>query len=103
MLARMSITPSVMTVSRGTGTESSSLIYTSSTSRSEQAELIAVPLRPGKVIRGQLRAPLVQPEPVAGDLEAAADGPCHRSGALHPLAPFRVVVAPAAHVADQGE
>ncbi|KAH2821212.1 hypothetical protein KXV85_002907, partial [Aspergillus fumigatus] len=50
-----------------------------------------------------LRAALVQAEPVAGDLEAAADGPGHRAGALHPLAPFRVVVAAAAHVADQGE
>src|SRR5438477_2974139 len=77
--------------------------YASLACRLKQAQLLAVPLRPGKVVRRQLRAPLVEPEPVAGDLEAAADGPGHRTRALHPPAPFRVVVAPASHGADPRE
>src|SRR5882757_6935667 len=69
----------------------------------KQTQLLAVALRLGKMVRGQLGAPLVQSELFAGDLEAAADHPGHRAGALHPRAPLRVVVTAAAHVADQGE
>ena len=61
--------------------------------RLEQAELLAAAFRPGEMIGGQFRAPLVEPELVAGDLEPAADHPGHRPGALHPRAPLRIVVA----------
>src|ERR1700722_4580062 len=69
----------------------------------EQTELLTIVLRPGEMIGGQFRAALVEPELLAGDLEPPPDHPGHRSGALHPRSPLRVVVAAAAHVADQGE
>src|SRR4029077_17870637 len=93
----MSSTPSVITVNRGTGVDMCC------THRSEQTELLAKPLRPGEMIRGQLGAALVEPEFFAGDLEAAADNPGHRAGPLHPGAPLRIVVLAAPHLADQGE
>ena len=55
------------------------------------------------MIGGQFRAALVEPEFLAGDLEPPPDHPGHRAGALHPRSPLRVVVAAAAHVADQRE
>src|SRR5450432_3449229 len=70
---------------------------------SKQAQLLPASLRLHEMVGGQFRAPLVQPELLAGDLEAAADHPGHRPGALHPRSPLRVVVAAATHVADQGE
>src|SRR6516225_726372 len=104
MLALMSLTPSVITVNRGTGAGGFSLIQRLPTHKtSEQAQLLPVRLRFGEMIGGQLRAALVEAELLAGDLESSPDHPDHRPGALHPRAPLRVVVAPAAHVADQGE
>src|SRR5689334_25119082 len=69
----------------------------------EQAELLSVALWPREMIRGQFGAALVEAELLAGDLEAASDHPGHRAGSLHPRSPLRIVVAAAAHVADQGE
>src|SRR4029079_18911448 len=99
MLARMSVTPSVMTVNRGMGAFVLMLLSPSS----EQTQLLSASLRPDKMIGRQFRTALVEAELFAGDLEAAADHPGHRAGPLHPRAPLRVVVATAAHVADQGE
>src|SRR5260363_297592 len=99
MLRRISATPSVMTVKRGT-TDCALMARPPSTS--EQAQLLAAALRPHEMIGGQLGTALVQAELLAGDLEAAADHPGHRSGPLHPRAPLRVVVAATAHVANQG-
>src|SRR5712692_914506 len=67
----------------------------------EQAQLLPAAFRPREMIGGQLRTPLVEPELFAGDLEAAPDHPGHRSGAFHPRSPLRIVVAAAAHIADQ--
>src|ERR1700736_5727070 len=67
----------------------------------EQTQLLPAALRPREMIGGQFRTPLVEPELFAGDLEPASDHPGHRPGALHPRAPLRIVVAAAAHVADQ--
>src|ERR1700746_2794236 len=97
MLLRMSLTPSVMTVKRATGTDMALL------TKSKQTELLPKSLRPGEMICRQLGAALVEPELFAGDLKAAADHPGHRPGALHPRAPLRVVVLSAAHLADQRE
>src|SRR5271154_2649086 len=102
MLLRMSPTPSVTTVNRGTG-GGLLLMIRLLLRTSEKTELLPAALRLHEMVRGQFRAALVQPELLAGDLEAAPDHPGHRPGALHPRAPLRVVVAAAAHVADQGE
>src|SRR3954469_10382786 len=135
MLARMLLTPRVMTVKRGVGdcvlmpTPSSvnsaviarsdsdeaiqyfakqesldcfaSLAMTASPSK--QTQLLPVALRLGEMIGGQFGAALVETELLAGDFETASDHPGHRAGAFHPHAPLRVVVAAAAHVADQRE
>src|SRR4051812_43758230 len=104
MLARISLTPSVMTVNRGTGAGFPSLIYTLHTrSNLEQTELLSIALWLGEMIRRQFGAALVEAEFLAGDLEAAPDHPGHRACPLHPRSPLRVIVATAAHVADQGE
>src|SRR6516165_9284311 len=104
MLARMSLTPSVMTVSRGTRAGRFSLMQRVPYSNtSEQAELLPAGLGSCEMIGGQLRAALVQAELFASDLEPAPDHPGHRPGSLHPRTPLRIVVATAAHVADQGE
>src|SRR5438477_4238230 len=109
MLTAMLLTPSVMTVNRGTGAGVFALMLLSpftlspSSASLEQAKLFSAALRPGKMIRGQFRTPLVEPELLAGDLESAADHPGHWTRALHPRPPLRVVIAPAAHIADQGE
>src|SRR5216683_549119 len=104
MLARILLTPSVMTVSRGTGAGSSSLMSRSPrTQRLEQTQLLPAALRFCKMIGGQFRAPLVEAKLLAGDFEAASDHPGHGTGAFHPRAPLRVVIAAAAHIADQGE
>src|SRR3954452_18138818 len=102
MLARMSLTPSVMTVRRGTG---SAVLIRSPAIRTslEQAELLPAALRPREMIGGQFRTALVEPQLFAGDLEATTDHPGHRACPLHPRAPLRVVVAPVPHVTDQGE
>src|SRR3954447_17241462 len=102
MLARISLTPSVMTVRRGIG---SAVLMRSSAIRTslEQAELLPAALRPGEMIRGQFRTTLVEPQLFAGDLEAAADHPGHWTCPLHPRSPLRVVVASIPHVTDQGE
>src|SRR5882724_3234670 len=101
MLARMSVTPSVMTVRRGVGVCNFVLMLLSCSL--EQTQLLSVWLRPGKMVGRQFQATLVEAELFAGDFEAASDHPGHRPGALHPRSPLRVVVAAAAHVADQGE
>src|SRR5580704_1521123 len=101
MLARMLLTPSVIMVSRATGR--SGLLMPDFLHALEQTQLLAAALRPGEMIGGQFRAAFVEPELLAGDLEPPADHPGHRSSALHPRSPLRVVVAAAAHVADQGE
>src|SRR4030088_502318 len=142
MLARMSLTPSVMTVRRGIGAGGwllmllslirltlSSVIARSASDEAihsffprrdgllrfarndggdnsvvlEQTQLLSALFRSCKMVGRQLRAPLVETELFAGDFEPAADHPGHRAGALHPRTPLRVVVAPAAHIADQGE
>src|SRR5262245_22261943 len=97
MLRYMSSTPRVITVNRGTraGIVHSLIL--------EQAQLLSAALGPRKMIGGQLRAALVEPELFTGDLEAASDHPGHRACALHARTPLRIVVAAAAHVADQGE
>jgi hypothetical protein len=69
----------------------------------EQTQLLPTAFGSGEMIGGQFRSPLVEPEFLAGDLEPASDHPGHRAGALHPRSPLRIVVAPAAHVADQGK
>src|SRR5712671_7442112 len=76
---------------------------TASPSALKQAQLLSAALRPREMVGGQFRTPLVEPELLAGDLEPASDHPGHRSGALHPRSPLRVIIAPAAHVADQGK
>src|SRR6185312_17121730 len=130
MLVRMSATPRVMTVKRGIGSGGLLLISfllviakSEATKQSilvtkvdcfaslamtittkillEQTQLLPAAFRLHEMIRRQFRTALVQPELLAGDLEAAADHPGHRSCALHPRTPLRVVVATAAHVADQ--
>src|SRR5206468_5269292 len=101
MLSLMSLTPSVMTVKRGTGGRL--LIYPSSPPlRLEQAQLLSAALRFGEMIGRQFRPPLVEAEFFAGDFETPSDHPGHGTCALHPRTPLRVVVAAAAHVADQG-
>src|SRR5438034_9870502 len=103
MLARMSLTPSVMTVSRGIGIAVLLSSPCSRTTSLKQAELLPAVLRPGEMIGGQLRPPLVEAQFFAGDLEAATDHPGHRTCPLHPRSPLRIVVAPVPHVTDQGE
>src|SRR5437868_12711901 len=109
MLTAMLLTPSVMAVNRGTGTGLFALMLLlrllslRPSLPLEQAKLFPAALRLGKMVRGQFRTPLVEPEFLAGDLEAPADHPGHRTRALHPRSPLRVVIAPAAHIADQGE
>src|SRR6478735_12119965 len=105
MLALMSATPSVMTVKRGTGAVCL-LLMTLPCPMScglEQTQLLSVAFGFREMIRRQLRAPLVEAKLLAGDLEPASDHPGHRPGPLHPRSPLRVVIAAAAHVADQGE
>src|SRR5512138_3096538 len=102
MLARMSLTPRVMTVKRGVGLPILMLLSTSDNDL-KQTQLLSAALRLDEMIGRQFRAALVEAELFAGDLEAAADHPGHRAGALHPRSPLRVVVAAAAHVADQRE
>src|ERR1700730_16330288 len=105
-----------MVASRGSSTHSSGIIDLSEAKVSasamrtipmspplEQTELLPAALGPGEMIRGQFRSPLVEPELLAGDLEPASDHPGHRPGALHPRSPLRIIIAPAAHVADQRE
>src|SRR4030088_1553648 len=93
-----------MTVSRGTGADNLFISPSSSRSASlKQTQLLPASLGPREMFGGQFRAPLVEPELLAGDLEPAADHPGHWPGALHPRSPLRVVIAPAAHVADQGK
>src|ERR1700682_5898651 len=69
----------------------------------EQTQLLPASVGPREMFGGQFRAPLVEPELLAGDLEPASDHPGHRSGALHPRSPLGIIIAPAAHVADQGK
>src|SRR5438105_3949173 len=69
----------------------------------KQTQLLPAAFRPLEMIGGQSGAPPVKSEFFARDLEAAADHPGHRAGTFHPRPPLRVVVAPAAHVADQRE
>src|ERR1700738_2775599 len=102
MLARMLLTPSVIIVRRAIGPGGLWFILILRAA-SEQTQLLPAALGTGKMIGGQLRTPLVEPEFLAGDLEAAPDHPGHRPGALHPRSPLRVIIAPAAHVADQRE
>src|SRR5258705_7666253 len=105
----MSLTPSVMTVNRGIGALPLMLLsYPIARSSSqwrllEQTQLLPAALRLDEMFGRQFRAALVEAELFAGDFEAASDHPGHRAGALHPRSPLRVVVAPAAHVADQSE
>src|SRR5437667_11638983 len=110
MLTTMLLTPSVMTVNRGTGAGVFAPMLLSPFPLSlrlplplEQAKLFPAALRLGKMVRGQFRTPLVEPELLAGDLEAPADHPGDWTRALHPRAPLRVVIAPAPHVEDQGK
>src|SRR5215218_5587403 len=99
MLARMSLTPSVMTVKRGIGGLVRMLLLPSS----KQTQLLSAALWLDEMIGRQFQAALVEAELFAGDLEPPSDHPGHRAGAFHSRSPLRVVVAPAAHVADQGE
>src|SRR5215207_8874398 len=102
----MLLTPSVMTVSRGTGAGVLSLMLLPRSSwrgALEQTQLLSAALRLCKMIGGQFRATLVEAKLFAGDFETASDHPGHGPGALHPRSPLRVVVAAAAHVADQGK
>src|SRR6185312_1864457 len=69
--------------------------------RSEQAQLRIIPLRLAEVLRRQARARGVQPEPLARDLEATAEHPGVRPGALHARTPLRVVVLAVAGVAHE--
>src|SRR4051812_48616259 len=102
MLAFTSDTPSVMTVKRGTGADRL-LLMKFSLHELEQTQLLPGSLRLVKMVRRQFRAPYVQSKLLASDLEAASDHPGHRPRALHSRSPLRIVVAPAAHIADQGE
>src|SRR6185437_11053614 len=69
--------------------------------RSKQAELRVVRFRLAEVLRRQCRARDVEAEALAGDLEAAAEHPGVRPGALHAGAPLRVVVLAVAGVAHE--
>src|SRR6188472_1971272 len=101
----MSETPSVMTVKRGTGAGCLLLMTLPSPrlTELEQTQLLSVSFRLVKMVRRQFGAPLVQSKFLTGDLEAASDHPGHRASPLHPRSPLRVVIAAAAHVADQRE
>src|SRR5688572_9519412 len=69
----------------------------------EQTQLLSAAIRLDEMIGRQFQAALVEAELFAGDFEPPPDHPGHRAGALHPRTPLRVVIATAAHVADQGE
>src|SRR5947209_13203130 len=72
-------------------------------SASEQRELLRAFACRREVLGAELELAPVQAEPLACRLEAAADHPGDRTRAGHPLAPFRVVILAATHVADQLE
>src|SRR3979490_3530981 len=99
MLARMLLTPRVIIVRRATG--AGGFWFMPILAALEQAQLLPTAFRPREMLGGQFRAPLVEPEFFAGDLEPASDHPGHRPGALHSRSPLRIIVAPAAYVADQ--
>src|SRR4051794_539337 len=69
----------------------------------EQCELLRALARRREVLGRELELAAVETEPLARRLETAADHPGDRPGAGHPLAPLRVVIFAAAHVADQLE
>src|SRR5436305_492608 len=73
------------------------------TSPLEQRELLRALARRREVLGCELELAAVEAEPLASGLEAPSDHPGGRPGAGHPLAPLRVVVLAAAHVADQLE
>src|SRR3954447_4045353 len=69
----------------------------------EQRELLRALARRREVLGGKLQLAPFEPEPFTARLEAPADHPGDRAGAGHALAPLRVVVLAAAHVADELE
>src|SRR6202034_1578525 len=69
----------------------------------EQTQLLRCRRRRAEVLRGGVDLGRIEAEPLAGDLEAAADHPGDRPLAGHAGAEGRVVILAVAHVPDEPE